>query len=261
MARALTKRHRTGKLYSRPPEVESKIDDALGQDVATLRRRVLVRDSASPEFLESECLVHLIRNARRREDDATLAALFPVLLARCEDNLKASLSRTLANTTDLTEEILGRFAELFAVDGSGDNPDQLDYYECRFNSAFRTIRIDAIRSETARLGHIAQLTNIRDDPSEQLDEDEWAKVSAEFQAAATQEDAVFLGELRAAIDALPADERAAFVVCQVLGYKVESKDPKEQTAATHCGVSGRTIRTRLSRAVSRLARFKKEVRP
>jgi RNA polymerase sigma factor (sigma-70 family) len=190
-----------------------------------------------------------------------LAALVPILLARCENNLRVNVPRTLADTTDLNEEILGRFAELFATDGSGDNPDQLDYYECRFNSAFRTIRIDAMRSETARLAHVAQLLSVRDDAPEHSDEDEWAKISEEFRATATQEDTIFRGELRAAIDALPRDERAAFVLCHVLGYKVESNDPTEHTAATRCGVSGRTIRTRLRRAISQLAKFKKEVRP
>ena len=43
MARALTKRRRTGMLYTRPPEIEAKIDRALAQDLATLHRRALVQ--------------------------------------------------------------------------------------------------------------------------------------------------------------------------------------------------------------------------
>ena len=39
---------------------------------------------------------------------------------------------------------------LFAADGQGENPDELDFYECRFNRAFRMFRIDFLRSETVR---------------------------------------------------------------------------------------------------------------
>lgn len=260
MARALTKRHGTGKPYTRPREIEAKIDAALAQDVATLHRKARVTDRGSPDYLESECLVHLVRDARRREDEAAMDALFPILLGRCETNLRANLPlRALPDATDLHEEALGRFAELFATDGTGDNPDQLDYFECKFNSAFRTIRIDVFRSESSRLKHITPLPTMSDERGEEAEEDVWARVSDAFRCAAMQEDATFRNELRTAINALPPDERKAVVLCHFLGYKVESNNPDEHTAATRCGVSGRTISSRLRRAAAKLERFKKEV--
>ena len=54
------------------------------------------------------------------------------------------------NAPEVREEILGEFSMLFAADGQGENPDELDLYECRFNRAFRMFRIDFLRSETAR---------------------------------------------------------------------------------------------------------------
>jgi DNA-directed RNA polymerase specialized sigma24 family protein len=59
-----------------------------------------------------------------------------------------------------------------------------------------------------------------------------------------------------AIDNLPLDERKAVVLCHVLEYEEESDDPSKTTAATLCGVTGRTIRNRLSRAAKKLSPFK-----
>jgi hypothetical protein len=60
MARPLTKHDGTGKPYARPPEIEAQIDAALAQDLVTLRRRICATGPASPDYLNSECLVHLV---------------------------------------------------------------------------------------------------------------------------------------------------------------------------------------------------------
>ena len=52
---------------------------------------------------------------------------------------------------DVREEVLGQFGELFATDGTEENRDDLDYFECRFNRAFYTFYTDLVRSEKARL--------------------------------------------------------------------------------------------------------------
>ena len=90
MARPLEKTT-NGKLYTRPPEIEVATDTVLAQDLATQRRRALIRDPHDREYLPSECLLHLIREARRRHDDAARDALLPLLLARCEANLNAKV--------------------------------------------------------------------------------------------------------------------------------------------------------------------------
>ena len=40
---------------------------------------------------------------------------------------------------------------------------------------------------------------------------------------------------------------------------LESDDPAEETAATRCDCTGRTIRNRLTRAATKLARFKEDL--
>jgi DNA-directed RNA polymerase specialized sigma24 family protein len=59
-----------------------------------------------------------------------------------------------------------------------------------------------------------------------------------------------------AINGLPPDERDAVILVHVFGYKEESDDPNEETAATRCNCTARTIRNRLTRAAARLVRFK-----
>ena len=90
MVRPLTKRTSTGDLYRRPTDVERHIDAALAQDKSIIRRRVAVADQKSPDYLKSECLVHMLREAIQKNDDGQFNTLLTVLLSRCE---KITLSK------------------------------------------------------------------------------------------------------------------------------------------------------------------------
>jgi len=141
MARPLTKTDHNGHLYTRAPSVEAAIDAAIGQDLETLTRRAAIANRFSPEFLPLECLVHLIRDARPRGDEDTMSALLPRLLGRCDAILKKKMpTGATGNWEEFRAEILGDFAVLFAEDGS-DEKQKLDFFECRFNQAFRYFRI------------------------------------------------------------------------------------------------------------------------
>ena len=58
---------------------------------------------------------------------------------------------TEPQTPYVRDEALGRLGELFAEDGTGDNPDELDYFEVRFNPAFASLRTDLVRAEVRAL--------------------------------------------------------------------------------------------------------------
>jgi len=49
------------------------------------------------------------------------------------------------------------------------------------------------------------------------------------------------------------------MVPYIMGYKEESIDPDEETAATRRNCTGRTIRNRLTRAAAKLAPFKEDL--
>ena len=256
MARPLTKKSKEGELYTRPPAVETQINEWLLDDLPTLNRRLLVTDKTSPDHLRSETLVHFIREAHRNGDDARRDATLRVLFRRCETILSAKIHNDVPNAEALREDILSELGELIALDGTGEFPDELDFYECRFNLAFRTLRLDSLDREFAELDRVADLPDETESEDPADPEDVFARLSGAFRTPANQEGTVFLGQLLAAINALPPDEREAVVLVHVMGYDQESDDPRKETAATRCRCEGRTIRNRLARAAVKLSRFK-----
>lgn len=104
MAQPLEKTRQDGTLYHRPKNIEAAIDAALAQDLTTQCERALIRDYGSADYLPSECLLHLIRNARRRDDEAAYNALLPLLLARCEANLNSHVASTIPGAGELRRD-------------------------------------------------------------------------------------------------------------------------------------------------------------
>ena len=253
MAKPLTKTDRYGNPYVRPRNIEAAIDLALGHDVGTLSKRVQIGDPGSPDHLQSECLVHLIRDAGRRGDSATMNALLPGLLRRCEASLLASVPSNLPS--DTVETILSEFAELFVEDASGGNLDELDYYEIRFNSALSALRIDFLRKQTKQLRREVALPEA--DAEDETNEDALARLAGAFHSP-NQEQVLSNERLLDLLEILTQEERKAVILCHIMGFEEESKDPNKITAATLCGCSGRTIRNRLKRVAKKIIDFLKE---
>jgi hypothetical protein len=252
----LTKKDKDGNLYTRPTGILTAIDAAIQQDIAALRRRAPISKVDSPDFIPMECFVHLIRAARRRRDEQTMSTLLPPLLARCEAMLIRKIpDRSRPNAIDIREEILGEFSVLFAEDGSGENPDQLDFFECRFNLAFRSFRIDFMRRRRTDAMQMDESSPENETGDSQPGGESLSYLSTALQTPAMQLSGVFRVELLNAIRCLPPVERRAVVLCHMYEYEIESEDPSKITAATLCGVTGRTIRNRLSRAAEKLSQF------
>jgi hypothetical protein len=251
MARPLTKHTGTGDRYTRPADIEAVIDAALALEWPALQQRTFVRDRRSTDYLPSECLVHLIRKAHRDHHDTIRDQLLAKLLGRCEATLAATLPDGRApNAAYVRDEALGRLGELFAEDGTGDNPDELDYFEVRFNAAFAALRSDLVRAEVRALRRASPFPD---------DEAIARQPDAGLHSPATPENSVFLNQLFHAIHTLPPEERTAVILCHIMGYAEEADDPARRTAATICGVTGRTIRNRLRRAAATLSRFKEDL--
>jgi len=252
---ALTKRYPNGNIYQRPAQIESAIVNLLEEDVEAIANRANIHNVSDPDYVPSECIVHLIRAARRRDDELAMTALLPPLLRRCESILISKISQDLPNVDEIREEVLGQLSELFAADGGGDNPDKLDFFETRFNLAFRALRIDILRAERIQ-AHSSIPTAFEDEDDSDSDDEFFTRLSKEFHTPPSQEKEFVLKQIQQAIYRLPPAEREAVVLCCILGYEQESDDPKKRTAATICGVTGKTIRNRLRRAATRLSQFK-----
>ena len=63
MVTPLNKHYPDGRPTFRPPAVEAAIDELLRQDFATASGRAAITDRDSREYVPSEALVHLIRDA------------------------------------------------------------------------------------------------------------------------------------------------------------------------------------------------------
>ncbi|MCY4638547.1 MAG: hypothetical protein OXG04_29285 [Acidobacteria bacterium] len=259
----MTKTEADGELYTRPSAVEAQIDRVICLSRSDLQIRLSIVDRDAPDYLCSECLVHLVREGRRSDDQQLMGAVLPVLLRRCEANLLVKVpDGGMPDATGLRQEILEDLTDLFVTDGTGALPDELDFYECRFNKAFRALRIDAVRRNVRRRKRGITVVDLP--PSQVASgpdgyEDAFARVSDAFKILPTQDWDVLREPFLKAIEALPADERDAVILVHVLGYTEESDDPEKETAATRCNCTGRTIRNRLTRAAARLSRFKEEL--
>lgn len=252
MARPLTKRDQKGALYVRPPGIEAKIDAILGQnDWAKLGERARITDPNAPDYLPSECLVHLIRDAIRRGDQRLATVLMSPLLVRCEAILRRTVpDGVLRNAEAVREEILSSFQLMFTEDAA---EDALDYYECRFGRAFKALRINHVRAEISERKNLTDLPEVSNaDGETMLDDDMLARLSRAARIGPSQEDRIYLPQVLKAVNNLPPDQRRAVVLRRIIGHE-------EEIVAKICKVDGRTVRNRLSRADKRLKTYKEDL--
>ncbi|MET4493708.1 hypothetical protein ABIA94_009316 [Bradyrhizobium sp. LA7.1] len=248
MARPLTK-----KTLARPPGIERKIDIALTQDWATLSRRARDPNPQSDTFLPSECLVHLLRDAIRRGDDRIARVLMPQLLTRAEDNLKRTVPNgRMRDAESVRHDILSDLAMMFTQDGTEGHEDELDFYECRFGRALRFLRIDRVRKAVAARRQLTDLPQSEGRDAPALDDEMLARLSRVASIGSSQEDALYLPQVIAALDNLPADQKEAVVLRRIIGHE-------EEAAAKILDVDGRTVRNRLSRADKKLKTLKEDL--
>lgn len=255
MVQPLVKKSKKGKPYLRPPEIEAAIAAALKQDLATLSGRAAISKATNPQYLPSEVLVYLIRDALRRADERTYNTLLKLLIHRCMINMYKHVPENQGlDASFVREEVIGRLGELFG-DDAGSATGVLDFYEIRFNLAFSKLRIDVVREEAAKATALP-LLEIEELSEDETDESVLARLSQAFHSPSDPHEQAEIAALCRAIDALAPEERDAVVLRYVYGYEVESTNPAEITVAKLCKVSGRTIRSRLKAALARLRRLK-----
>jgi hypothetical protein len=251
MARPLTKKGKDGNLYVRPRAIEAKIDGGLGQSSSVLAERAKQNDRKAVGFLPSEALVHLIRDAVRRGDERLANALIEPLLKRVEANLKNTIPDSrLRNAEAVREEVIDELVTLIAETREPGHDDDLDYFECKFGHALRTLRVNHVRKETTYRKDLVELPEAQEEADGDISTDEeiLARLSKAAQTGASQEHGLELDELIEKVRKLPEDERRAVTLVRIIGHD-------EITAGKICGVTDRTIRNRLARATKRLKNY------
>jgi hypothetical protein len=79
----LTRTNLDGDLYQRLEAVETQINEALKLNSVALIERAKISDEKTPEFVQEECLVALIRAALLSKADRLAHSLIEVLFSRC----------------------------------------------------------------------------------------------------------------------------------------------------------------------------------
>jgi DNA-directed RNA polymerase specialized sigma24 family protein len=236
--RPLQKQTRDGKPYSRPSVIEQAIDVALQQDEATLVARAAL-DRTAEAYLPNECLVHLIREAKRLGDRHRMNAFVPLLLRRCVGNLRATVSDQLPAAEELREEIIGQLLELIAIDGSERDKLRLDFFEIHFDEAFQKLRIDFVRPHVSRASKERATEDIERLAGEDDSGDEFAMQNG-------------LAIIADHLHLLAANERTAIGLKYLEELKEHSINPNEPTIAKLMGVSERMVRNYLQSAKQKL---------
>ena len=79
MAPPLNRRTKKGESYVRPPSIEAALDRLAALDLDGIVREARAEDPKAPGYVESECLVHLLRSTRHDNTDTRFQRLFEVL--------------------------------------------------------------------------------------------------------------------------------------------------------------------------------------
>lgn len=246
MTRPLTRKTGGGAAYARPKGIEESIEPALRLPPDTLRRRAKIRARVDPEYLPSECLVHLIRDAGRKRDFPLVTDLMQALSGRCAAILLKRFPDAARGAAEIREAVLAKLNERVLEDVRDENRDDLDFYEVRFNAAFSTLWKDASEKVWTRMRREAPLP--QPGPERKAAPKTGGRRAWDEQAPEEPRDVFALRRLPAAMAALSEPEREAVRLRYFEGLEVESKDPNEVTVATTLRVSGRTVRARLARA-------------
>jgi hypothetical protein len=261
MVRPLTKTKKTGELYTRRPNIEACLAHAVRQAPATLRERAAVANPKDLQYLPSEALVHLSREALRTQDMVTAGTLINCLGRRCMGNLLRTIQASnLFDADEVRGEVQCKLYDLFADEAADPTNNALDFFEAQFNKAFVTLRFHVLRDvyrRNARFEAPLPTVALAADGGEREDDVSEVGDSANEPPDCDPVMQAESHELLRRIQALPAKEREA-VMLKRLGFETESVDPQETTVATLCGVSGRAIRDRLRSAKARLKRMEEE---
>lgn len=257
MPRPLRKTQTDGTLYRRRPEVEAALYELLAQPRANVVDRCSMTHTAEADYLPSECLLHLVREAKFDNSDDHFAALYRELRRRVLARLpspavgRTSDGKVLESQTkvDVSDAVMNRFEDLLMLDRQ-DYEERLDYFEVNFDHAVATLRSTAKRGARRRENRAVPMTY----------DDETSELNAEIEKAAAAQNPIsesklddpgYRSKLDKAIELLPEPLRLVMVLL-LKGYPIESKEPDVRDIVGTLGCTEKTVRNRRDKAIEEL---------
>jgi hypothetical protein len=249
-----------GSIYQRPPNVEAALDVLLLLPIDEFVQRCAITSRGDPEYVPSECLLHVLRGVARLTNGDHFEALFGFLRQRILKALppverfapgdrRASESAAAA---DIRDAVLAQFDEMLCRDRL-DYEEHLDFFEVRFDMAIAKARSTARRKVKRDADRDAPLY-LNDEPNEHTREVEAAFVRLQSDPVYEFEESDYRKRLLAAIDLLPNDQRRV-IELQLQDIPIDSCDPDTVTMVKVLGCVEKTVRNRRDRAHATLRKL------
>ena len=251
----LRKRRPTGDQYTRPPAIESMLEELAPLSRDELLERARVSQPSDPVYIPSECLVYFVRASRMDNNDDWFERLYKVLNARVLRRLPRAEGRIgkrkieSFSHQEIRNRAHGRFVDLLAADRTSYQ-ERLDYFEVRFDGAVASLRRDA-QEQVWRDDNRSVAIEADDETGELAVEVERAAEDLNPFASWGVEDAVFRERLDAAIESLPPEQRSVIEMLRQ-GFPIDSKELGVMTISSVLERSEKTIRNYRDRAIAAL---------
>lgn len=249
MVTPLRKKARDGALYVRDPKIEAKLAELgiLTRDEVV--GRCVIRRRDDPDYVPSECLMHLVRACRLDNSNRYFERLYRILIERVMRRLPAAQSLD-GKTESLTKSkirdaVAGRLVELLAADRTAYS-EKLDYFEVRFDGALASLRRDAQEKAWREENRTISLEFDEETGEPSLEVERAAGSFDPFESPESLE-ADYRSRLEAAIDTLPVEQ---IRIIQMLrqGIPIDSKEKGAVTIAKTLGRTEKTIRLKRDKA-------------
>lgn len=247
----LTKNRKDGQTYARRPSTTQSLLDLAAWSRDDILRRLDQRDQRHPDFIETECVVYLLREANRQGNRSDwFNRLFEHLDRRLDQNLRWAIAYGAINDAEsLREDIKQEFYVLLAK-GLRNEPERLDPFEVFFDKAFAALRTNCLNKAKRPERRQTGLMDGKQDGQEE-GEHEIAQLEPENPMGLNEiELSLFRSQASALIDHLPDKEKRA-VKLVLQGHHVEASSPDKPSVAEICGVDVRTINNWLRKAKKR----------
>ena len=244
LPKPLTHTNTKGDIYRRQPDVDRQIREALGLYLEELRSRLEIKDKQSPEYLQEESLVYLIRHFHIEGNVQTVNELSECLLTRCAIFIDSRL-RGLGPSCreDANAEVV---AELFYRILDKDS-DRGDFLQVRFWVAVKRLTIQIFR----KCLHQANLESLAEGEIENIEVSTLKHEKRASSMLPTENVELMAIEnevIREALNRIEEPFRSAFLLRHYYMWPIEDQDPNVLTISQQFNKTPRTIRNWLAKA-------------
>jgi len=248
----LTKRKRDDTPYARRGEVETALESLVNLPREEILERLKVRDATSPNHVQSECLVHLIRATRNDNDERYFNELYRELMRR----LASALPRIEGERAGGPENVHGadardRVRDIFKarlIEDRAAPGSALDYFEVMFSGAIAALRKTSMGRARRQM---ARKEAIDDEESgEPFIAVEKAVGSLDVKQELLSDDPNYRSKVAKAIRQLP-DKQRRVIEMLLQDMPIDSIDDDVLTIRKVLGVkSEKTVRNRRDAAIA-----------